>query len=90
MKNYFEPVGPDNNHIIKESLKVADQVICGWGNHGAYLDQAKKVLKIIEDLGTHAYHLGLTKNNQPKHPLYISYNQEPIEWLEKETLFITV
>jgi len=90
MKNHFEPIGPDNHQIIKESLKIADQVICGWGNHGAHLDQSEKVLKIIATFGKHAYHLGLTKSHQPKHPLYMSYNQEPIRWLEKETVFITV
>ena len=83
MKNYPEPIGPENNQVIKESLKVANQVICGWGNHGAHLDQAEKVLKIIEAMGKRAYHLGLTKRNQPKHPLYMSYNQEPIKWLKK-------
>ncbi len=80
MKNYHSPIGPENNRIIEESLLSADRVICAWGNHGSYLNQAETIIKLIETNGLPAYHLGLTRSNQPMHPLYIRYNQKPIMW----------
>ena len=80
MKKCPEPVGYENNNIIKKNLILADKVLCAWGNHGTHLNRAEAIIKIIASVGTPAYHLGLTKNNQPIHPLYIKYDQHPIEW----------
>ena len=80
MKNFSEPIGPENNRIINEILNKASKVICAWGNHGTHLNQADRITKIIKNSGTRAYHLGLTKNNQPMHPLYIKYNKKLIKW----------
>ena len=90
MKNYHAPIGSENNRIIEESLRMANQVICAWGNHGTHLNQAETVIKIIETVGKSAYHLGLTKRNQPIHPLYVHYDQKPLLWKKKETSFKTV
>ena len=84
MKNYHAPIGSENNQIIEESLGIANQVICAWGNHGTHLNQAETVMKIIETMGKSAYHLGLTKRDQPIHPLYVHYNQKPILWKKKK------
>ena len=80
MKNFPEPIGPENNNIIKRNLILADKVVCAWGNHGSHLSRAEKVLEIIKASRTPAYNLGLTKNNQPIHPLYIKYDQKMINW----------
>ena len=80
MKSVRDPIGPENNSIIQESLNLADQVICGWGNHGTHLNQSETILKIIKASQTTAFHLGLTQNSQPAHPLYISYKQKPIRF----------
>ena len=80
MKSCQDPIGPENNEIIRGQLKLADKVICAWGNHGTYLGQAEKILKIIKMEATPAYHLGLTKKNQPMHPLYLSYNKKLRKW----------
>ena len=80
MKDWPKPVGSKNNNIIQKNLIFADKVLCAWGNHGTYLNQADIVVKIIKSMRIPAYHLGLTKSNQPKHPLYITYDQKPIKW----------
>ena len=80
MKNYFDPVGPENDRLIGESILNADKIICAWGNHGTHLSQAEKVVKIIKAHNSSAFHLGLTKNNQPMHPLYIEYSRKPVKW----------
>ena len=80
MKNCFDPIGPENNRIIKENVFSADKIICAWGNHGTHLNQAEAVVKIIKTKTTSIFHVGLTKKNQPTHPLYVEYSREPIKW----------
>ena len=80
MKNCLDPIGPENNSIIRETLFTADKIICAWGNHGTHFNQAEAVVKILKTANISAFHLGLTKNNQPTHPLYIGYNRKPIKW----------
>lgn len=81
MKKCPDPIGPQNNHIIRDSILWANEIICAWGSHGTYLNRAAEVYKIINTIGVKTYHLGLTKANQPKHPLYLSYSQKPVRWI---------
>lgn len=76
-----DPVGPDNDAAILDSLPWADAVICAWGNHGAHLDRGAKVGKLLWDSGVALAHLGMTGQGQPRHPLYVSYDQKPLPWL---------
>ena len=74
------PIGEDNNlHILRASFS-ANLVICAWGVHGKHLNRDKEVTKLLLDNNTKLYHLGLTKENHPKHPQYIPYSQEIIPW----------
>ena len=81
MRAAADPVGPGNDAAILQSLDWADQVICAWGNHGLHLDRGAKVQALLQATGRPLLHLGLTGQNQPKHPLYISYDQQPERWL---------
>ena len=81
MKKYPEPIGPQNNFIISNSILWASNVLCAWGSHGTHLDRATEVRKMIKMTGIKTYHFGLTKANQPRHPLYLSYSQKPVRWI---------
>ena len=81
MRAAVDPVGPDNDAAILQSLDWTDQVICAWGNHGLHLDRGARVQALLQATGRPLLHLGLTGQNQPKHPLYISYDQQPERWL---------
>jgi hypothetical protein len=81
MRAAADPVGPGNDAAILQSLDWADQVICAWGNHGLHLDRGARVRALLQATGRPLLHLGLTGQNQPKHPLYISYDQQPERWL---------
>jgi hypothetical protein len=81
MRAAADPVGPGNDAAILQSLDWADQVICAWGNHGLHLDRGARVQALLRATGRPLLHLGLTGQNQPKHPLYISYDQQPERWL---------
>jgi hypothetical protein len=80
MRQAKDPVGPDNDMILNEGILWADQVIAAWGTHGAHLGRGAQVQELLSRSQTPVYHLGLSKDGHPKHPLYIRYAQEPIFW----------
>ena len=80
MRKAADPIGPENDAAIRAGAAWADQIIAAWGTHGAHLDRGRQVARILRDLGKPLYSLGLSKHGHPKHPLYISYTQQPILW----------
>lgn len=80
MRAERNPVGSGNDAAIVESCDWADQVICAWGTHGAHLDRGAHVIRLLREREIAAYHLGLSKEGHPKHPLYIAYTQQPEPW----------
>jgi len=62
-----DPIGKDAEvWIIKEAEKC-EKIVAAWGNHGSFLNRSENVLAKLKDL----YCFGLTKQGQPKHPLYL-------------------
>lgn len=60
--------------IMRNSSVVC---IAAWGFMGGYHpERAKAVRAMFPEL----YHLGLSKDRLPKHPLYLPTNLEPILW----------
>ena len=80
MRAAAEPVGPDNDAAIRDSVPWADQIIAAWGTHGAHLNRGAQVESMLRACGRPIYHLGLSQAGHPKHPLYIAYAQQPILW----------
>lgn len=80
MRAQADPVGPRNDAALREALIWADQVICGWGGHGAHLGRGAAVEALLRAGVGPLFHLGLTKDGQPKHPLYIGYAVQPQVW----------
>lgn len=83
MRAAADPVGPQNDAAILESTGWADRIVCAWGSHGAHLDRGRRVEAMLRATGLQLYHLGLTKDGQPKHPLYIGYDRQPELWEER-------
>ena len=75
-----KPVGKDNNYHILDSVLSSDVIICAWGIHGTHINREAEVKKLLLNNNSQLYHLGLTKNGHPKHPLYIPYAQNIIPW----------
>lgn len=66
-----------------ENDVIPVQVICGWGNHGALMGQDQTFLGWMDSpelLDIELQCFGLTKQNQPKHPLYLPATARPREW----------
>ena len=80
MRAAADPVGPENDAAIVDSAPWADRIVCAWGSHGTHLDRGAAVEGLLRGTGLALYHLGLTKGGLPKHPLYISYAQQPVPW----------
>lgn len=84
-----DPVGPDNDAIILGHARVRT-VVCAWGAsvasspRPALKDRAFIVRQNLDEIGA-TYHLGLTKDGHPKHPLYLSAKCSPISFSTKST-----
>jgi hypothetical protein len=85
-----EPVGPDNDAAILKWASIAAMVICAWGNDGAHMGRAEQVLEILRtsDIRLHCLKIN-TGSGQPAHPLYLSYNLKPTEWIPLNVPVIT-
>lgn len=81
MRAADDPVGPENDAMILEGCAWADQIICAWGAHGDHMARGAAMEAVLRSTGLPLYHLGLTKAGHPKHPLYISYTQQPEMWV---------
>ncbi|PWE48893.1 hypothetical protein DEM26_15720 [Thioclava sp. NG1] len=88
MRAQEDPVGPENDASIRESLDWAsgpeDRIICAWGAHGAHLQRGAAVEDLLRASGRALHHLGLTKAGAPRHPLYIAYEHQPELWFAPE------
>ena len=80
MRKAKDPIGPENDATLLAGVAWADQVIAAWGTHGVHRDRGPAVEALLRETGTPLYTLGLSKHGHPKHPLYISYTQQPILW----------
>lgn len=70
MKRAVDPVGPENDAKILESVGAAAIVVAAWGQHGAYRSRAFDVRKkLLKDFDVKC--LGKTNNGHPRHPLYV-------------------
>ncbi len=81
MRAATDPVGPENDATIIKAAAWADQIICAWGTHGAHLSRGVAVETLLRNTGLPLFHLGLSKAGHPKHPLYISYSEQPRLWI---------
>lgn len=79
LRTHHDPVGPENFEQLIQSARVCQRVICAWGNHGDYLEQAEKVLSLLRENGIRPYALRISKIGQPCHPLYLPKHLQPVE-----------
>lgn len=87
MKAACDPIGPDNRRHIQEACQYVQpitapehecgEVVCAWGAHGSYMDQGNTVLGWLADVPINPCALALTKDGQPRHPLYLKGDLRP-------------
>jgi len=76
LKNFPDPVGPDNNYFLLNATKYCKTIIAAWGNHGTYLNQSERVKEQFRLHGKKLNCLHVNNSGEPKHPLYISMNTQ--------------
>jgi len=71
-----EPIGNENDGFLKMYHIKEGLTIACWGIWGTYMNRGEKVIELLgkENLSC----LGLTKSGQPKHPLYLKGDTEPM------------
>ena len=74
------PEGRENRDHIRKAANWSDDILAAWGVHGAHLDMGRSVLEQLETCRKPLWHLGLTKEGHPRHPLYVSYTTRPAPW----------
>ena len=81
MRAETDPIGPANDATIRDLALTCDRIICAWGGHGLHLNRGAQVHGLLKGTGQDLYHLGLTRDGQPRHPLYIAYQEQPRLWV---------
>jgi hypothetical protein len=73
-----QPIGEENNRFLLRAVECCSTIILGWGNRGTFLSRERQVLQLLAGR-QNVYCLGITKDGQPRHPLYIKgdTNLEP-------------
>ena len=71
-------IGPENDCYIGSVARASELVVACWGAHPSAIQRAERVLDQL--VGLPIYHLGLTRTGQPKHPLYLRADTEPVLW----------
>lgn len=77
MKLTGDPVGPRNDHWIRQLARNAGIVVAAWGNHGAFRQRDAQVRRQLA--GT-LHCLRVTRQGQPEHPLYLPRGLNAIPW----------
>lgn len=71
------PIGLENDHYLRMYFDPIGFNIACWGIWGVYLGRGRQVRDILGDDCLHCF--GLTKNGEPRHPLYLPKKAELIE-----------
>ncbi|NCA72531.1 MAG: DUF1643 domain-containing protein [Sphingobacteriia bacterium] len=71
-----DPVGSDNDAWLREMAAHAAIVVAAWGVHGTWRGREQAVRKMLPQLAC----LGLTRQGQPRHPLYLRHECQPVPW----------
>ena len=73
IRNVSDPVGPENDKVLKKLSKNATLIVCAWSDAGGYLQRDQTVLPWINQ----PHCLALLKSGRPGHPLYKSRTLKP-------------
>jgi hypothetical protein len=76
-----DPVGPDNDRMIRHMLDAAkgsgDTVFCGWGKHGGHKNRSAWARLAAREHHVDLQCLAVNQDGSPKHPLYVAH-AEPL------------
>ncbi len=68
-----DPIGPENDRVIREAVQRASMIVAAWGNTGMSYGRDRVVLSLVHGP---VFCLGVTRAGYPRHPLYIKAQTE--------------
>lgn len=74
-----DPVGPGNDSWLFETFQRDRLVIAAWGGN-ARPERVELVTRMARACGARLHALGVTKDGQPRHPLYLPKSARPEPW----------
>lgn len=80
LKAALDPIGPDNDAVLARAAADSDTIICAWGVHGSHLDRGPRLARSLHEQGCPLRAFGFTKDNHPRHPLYLPYSAALQDW----------
>jgi len=66
-----EPIGVRTDSYLMEAARRADLVVAAWGAWGTLWGRGRGVLDMLKGAGIRVATFGLTKQGEPRHPLYL-------------------
>ncbi len=85
MKQFGDPVGPENDRMIIETLQAAasegSPIIAGWGRHGRHAARDDWAKDMARKLEIALCALEINDDGSPKHPLYVLHATKPQPWI---------
>lgn len=79
MKQAQNPIGDNNDQWLLKIADSANLVVAAWGNHGNFLERDKEVVLL---LSRPLFCFGISKQNQPKHPVRLPKNISPTIYID--------
>ena len=79
LKQMRDPVGPENDHYLKQARERGTLTILAWGNRGNLNQRSQQVLSWLTPW-ENLYCLGVTRSGHPRHPLYLKRETKPIRY----------
>jgi hypothetical protein len=73
-----DPVGPDNDRIIRLEAQAATKIIVAWGKNGALHGRSRHVRGLLAPFECWCF--GTCENGEPKHPLYQHSSSQLVRW----------
>jgi hypothetical protein len=79
LKQMRDPIGPENDHYLKQAIQRSKLTILAWGNRGNLNRRSQQVLSWLTPW-ENLYCLGVTRSGYPRHPLYLKRETKPIHY----------
>lgn len=76
-----DPIGPHNRLWVRALIPTCSTHIAGWGPKAARFGGDRVIREIFEESKVVLYALRVNRDGSPRHPLYISYDAQPVEFL---------
>lgn len=78
LRDLSDPVGPENDFHLQREAASANKIVCAWGVHGSVGGRSLRVRQVLSAFECWCF--GLTKNNEPLHPLYQHAKSVLVRW----------